>query len=146
MKNYDLSQYILREGNTMLFPLTKEELSMLAVSIDGFSHYIRLPYLAMQQKKEDLEQVCNAVDMEDDYWFLSTQWVCVDVKARAIVGFLRLETVDQFNKIIFHINDNECKGITRDDAFGLFFKFLSVNNYYNIVVEDLDKKAVANED
>ncbi len=144
MKNYDLSQYILRDGNVMLFPLTKEEMTYLLQSKDVFSSYIRLPYYAKEQNLDVLQKVCDQLDMEDDYWFLHTGWTVVDVKARAIVGFLRLEQVDQFNKIVFQVTDDKCEGIKRDDALNLFFKFLNVNNFYNIVVEDLDK-AVANE-
>ena len=144
MKNYDLSQYMLREGNTLLFPLTQEEISLLN-SKENFSYYIRLPYLAKKQSKGELDKISKNVDMENDYWFLNTQWVSVDVKAKAIVGYLRLEKIDDFNKIIVHLNDKECKSITKQDVINLFYKFLSVNQYYNIVVEDLDKKAVADE-
>ena len=80
--------------------------------------------------------------MEDDYWFLSTQWVAVDVLAKAIVGYLRLEKVDQFNKIVLQVTDEKCQSITRENVLELFYKFLSLNDFYNIIVEDIDKKVV----
>ncbi len=143
--NYDLSQYLLQDGNTLLFPLTKEEVSQLVLSVEDFSAYIRLPFYAKLQNKKSLQKVVSALDMEDNYWFLNTQWVCVDVKARAIVGLIKLEKVDQFNKIVLHVNEEKCVGITKNDVLQLFYKFLSVNNFCNIIVEDLDKKVVANE-
>lgn len=145
MKNYDLSQYVLRAGNAMIFPLTQEEVSILCDGEDAFSKYIRMPYFAKSQKVEDLQKLTNDIDMENEFWFLNTLWVSVDIKARAIIGYLRLEKVDQFNKIIFQVTDDKCESITREDIFELFYKFLIANNYYNIVYEDIDKKVVANE-
>ena len=145
MKNYDLSQYVLRAGNAMIFPLTQEEVAILCVGEADFSKYIRMPYFAKSQKTEDLQKLANSIDMENEYWFLNTLWVSVDIKARAIIGYLRLEQVAQFNKIIFQVTDDKCESITRDDVLELFYKFLTANNYYNIVYEDIDKKAVANE-
>lgn len=145
MKNYDLSQYMLRSGNVIIFPLTKDELSILSSGVDNFSSYIRMPYFAKSQVAEEVARVIDSVDMEDDYWFLNTQWVGVDIKARAIIGYLRLEKVDQFNKIVFQVTDEKCESVTREDVLELFYRFLAVNNYYNIVLEDVDKKAVANE-
>lgn len=145
MKNYDLSQYVLREGNAMLFPLTKEEISYLKFGAEVFSSYIRIPYFAKVQSVQELELLCEKLDMEDDYWFLKSQWAIVDIKARAIVGYLRLEQISNFNKIVFEVCDDKCKGIAREDALNLFVKFLSINNFYNIVLEDVDKKVVANE-
>ncbi|MBE7075037.1 MAG: hypothetical protein E7376_03570 [Clostridiales bacterium] len=145
MKEYDLSQYILRSGNVMLFPLTREEVHCLLSGVNNFVNYIRLPYFAKKQDSCELENIINAVDMENDYWFLNTQWVCVDIKARAIVGYLRLEKIEQFNKIVMQVTDESCQGITRDDVLDLFYRFLAGNDYYNIIVEDIDKKGVANE-
>lgn len=142
MKNYDLSQYVLRDGNTMIFPLTKEEVCCLLTGKQNFSSYIRLPYFAKQQTVFELKQISENVDMEDDYWFLSTQWVAVDVLAKAIVGYLRLEKVDQFNKIVLQVTDEKCQSITRENVLELFYKFLSLNDFYNIIVEDIDKKVV----
>lgn len=143
--NYDLSQYMIQNGNTLIFPLTKEEVSQLVSSVEDFSAYIRLPFYAKLQNIDSLKNILSVLNMEDNYWFLKTQWVCVDVKARAIVGLIKLEQVDQFNKIVLHVNQEKCVAITKDDVLELFYKFLSVNNFYNIIVEDLDKKVVANE-
>ena len=142
MKNIDLSQYIIRDGNTLLFPLTKEELSMLIESTDGFSKYIRMPYYATNNNFND---IYNKLDMDNDYWFLNSIWVGVDVKARAIIGTLWLEQIEQFNKIVLQVTEDKCESITKNDVLMLFYNFLNVNNYCNIIVEDLDKKVTSNE-
>lgn len=128
MKNYDLSQYVLQYGNTMLFPLTKEEILILKKDKNEFSSYIRLPFLARLQTKDELEKVYDAVDMEDEYWFLKSLWVGVDIKARAIVGYLKLEKIDEFNKIVLSINEENCVSTKRDDFLELFHNFLNLNN------------------
>lgn len=139
MKNYDLSQYMLRKENTLLFPLTQEELITLNTSVADFENYIKLPYYAKEQSKDELLKIIENVNMEDDYWFLSSQWVAVDVKAKAIVGYLRLEKVDQFNKIVLQVSEDKCSSIKRDDVLNLFYRFLAGNDFYNIVVEYKDE-------
>ena len=138
MKNYDLSQYMLREDNLILFPLTYEEIMILIDGKDKFQEYIRLPYFAKDQNKEELLSIASGVDMNDDYWFLKTQWVAVDVKERAIIARLNLKQEDIFNKIIYQINDEKCLSVKRDDVVNLFYKFLNVNNYVNIISFDVD--------
>lgn len=139
MKNYDLSKYILRDKDLMLFPLTKEEVSILKSGLVEFENYIRLPYYAKTQDENELQAIIDAVDMENDYWFLNTQWVGVDIKSRSIIGRLKLEKIDQFNKIVLQVTDEKCVSVTREDVLGLFYKFLAVNGYVNIVVQNLDE-------
>jgi len=139
MKSYDLSQYILRKNSVLLFPLTREELEMLNEDEQKFSSYIKLPYFAKNQEKNELTEIINNVDMENDYWFLKSQWVIVDVKAKAIVGYLRLTQEDIWNIIVMQITKDECKDIEREDVLGLFYRFLAGNGYPNICVKYIDE-------
>jgi len=140
MKNYDLSQYMLRKDNVLMFPLTKEELEVLRGDEGKFSRVINLPYYAKIQEKEELDTIINGVDMDDDYWFMKSQWAIVDVKVKAIVGYLRLEVQDIWNIIVLQVSEDVCKGIEREDALGLFYRFLAGNGYPNICVRHIDRR------
>jgi len=139
MKNYDLSKYLLQKDDLIIFPLTKEEVSLLKEDVDGFSKYIRISYLAKQHSEDFLEKIINNMDMEDDYWFLNSLWLCTDIKARAIIGTLNLEKADQFNIITMQVSDEHCKSVNKEDVKKLFYRFLAGNDFINIVIKDLDE-------
>ena len=99
MKNYDLSQYMIRQGNIIIFPLTKEEVLMLKNKAE-FEKYINLPYITANHSINSLESIAQSVDMQNDYWFLNSLWVAVHTKTKEIYGTLRLVQQKDVNKII----------------------------------------------
>ena len=144
MKNYDLSKYILQKDTLLIFPLTKDEVAMLMTGADKFSEYIRIPYLAKEHDDTFLNKVLQNIDMENDYWFLDSIWMCTDIKAKAIVGTVKLEKVDQFNKIVMQVNEDSCVSVTSDDVLNLFYRFLAGNGFVNIVVQTLNEVSYEN--
>ena len=135
MKNYDLSKYMIRHGDILIFPLTKEEVGILKSGVDEFSNYIRLPYITAAHHKDTLEKIENSIDMENDYWFMSSLWMIVHTKTKEIYGTLRYEKEKEFNKIIKNITLILEYQESYEDCVNLFAKFLEVNNYNNILVE-----------
>ena len=136
MKNYDLSKYMIRSGDVLIFPLTKEEVGILKNGTEEFSKYIRLPYITADHSKETLEKIENAVDMENDYWFMDSLWVATHIKTKEIYGTLRYEKDGEYNKIIKNITMILEYQESYEDCVNLFAKFLDVNNYNNILVEN----------
>ena len=139
MKNYDLSKYMIQSGEILIFPLTKEEITILKSGREEFSNYIRLPYITGVHSNNTLEKLENLVDMEDDYWFMNSLWMVVHTKSKEIYGTVRYEKEGEFNKIVKNITVLMDAQQTYEAAIDLFARFLSVNNYNNILVEqDLD--------
>lgn len=139
MKNYDLSKYMIKSGEVLIFPLTQEEITILKSGREEFSNYIRLPYITGVHSIETLEKLEKAVDMENDYWFMNSLWMVVHTKSKEIYGTIRYEKEGEFNKIIKNITVLMDAQETYEDAINLFARFLSVNNYNNLLVEqDLD--------
>ena len=136
MKNYDLSKYMIRSGDVLIFPLTKEEIGILKNSTEEFSKYIRLPYITARHHTDTLQKIENAVDMENDYWFMNSLWMVVHIKTKEIYGTLRYEKEDEFNKIIKNLTMILEYQESYEDCVNLFAKFLEVNNYNNILVEN----------
>lgn len=136
MKNYDLSKYMIRHGDILIFPLTKEEVGILKNSASEFSNYIRLPYITATHDINTLEQIESAVDMENDYWFMNSLWMVVHTKTKEIYGTLRYEKENEFNKIVKNITLILEYQESYEDCVNLFAKFLEVNNYNNILVEN----------
>ena len=135
MKNYDLSKYMIKSGEVLIFPLTQEEISILKSGMEEFSNYIRLPYITGVHSIKTLEKLEKAVDMENDYWFMNSLWMVVHTKSKEIYGTVRYEKEGEFNKIIKNITVLMDAQETYEEAINLFAKFLSVNNYNNILVE-----------
>ena len=141
MKNYDLSKYMIRHGDILIFPLTKEEVGILKGGAEEFGKYIRIPYITAMHDENTLEKIENSVDMENDYWFMDSLWMVVHTKTKEIYGTLRYEKEGEFNKIIKNITLILEYQESYEDCVNLFAKFLDVNNYNNILVET-DKNLV----
>ena len=135
MKNYDLSQYMIRHGEILIFPLTKEEVGILKSGRANFSEHIGLPYITAPHSKEVLEKIENAMDMDNDYWFMNSLWMVVHTKTKEIYGTLRYEKENEYNKIIRNVTMMFEYPDSYEGCVNLFAKFLEVNNYNNIVVE-----------
>lgn len=130
---------MIQSGEILIFPLTKEEITILKGGVEEFSNYIRLPYITGVHSNKTLEKLEGLIDMEDDYWFMNSLWLIVHTKSKEIYGTVRYEKDGEFNKIIKNICVLMDARQTYEDAINLFAKFLSVNNYNNILVEqDLD--------
>ncbi len=140
MKDYDLSQYMLRGNGFVIFPLTKVELERLGESVIEFERKLGLPYHSKRYTKGEIENISKGIDMENDYWFLDTLWVGVDFGTKSVVGSLRLIKGDNNNTVIYHHNENKCATSSRNDFLGLFQKFLEVNNFNNIVILKSDEE------
>lgn len=136
MKNYDLSKYILRSGDVLMFPITSEELQIFKDGRETFAQYIRMPYIGALVPQKKLNELLAKVDMENDYWFMDTIWMVADIKSKEIFGTIRYEKEDEFNKIVKNLTVLLDAVKTYEDAINLFARFLSVNNYNNILVED----------
>lgn len=134
MKNYDLGQYMLQTDKIVMFPITKEEIEILRKGKDDFEKHFRMPYIASDLKTEAFEQL-DILDMEDDYWFMQSLWIVVDIKAREIFGTLRYKNENDQNKIIANLTMLSDFPEACNEALNLFAKFLTVNNYTNIAVE-----------
>lgn len=135
MKNYDLSQYMIRSGDILIFPLTKEEVGILKNGVQEFSDYIRLPYITAIHSKDTLQKIEDAVNMDNNYWFMNSLWMVVHTKTKEIYGTLRYEKEDEFNKIVKNITLLLEYQESYEECVNLFAKFLHVNNYQNILVE-----------
>ena len=126
---------MLRQGDILLFPLTKEEVSMLKNKSE-FEKYIRLPYITANHAVKTLEKISSSVDMENDYWFLNSLWLAVHTKTKEIYGTIRLEKDGEFNKIIKNITLILEYQQSYLSASELFERFLTVNGFNNIVIEN----------
>lgn len=135
MKNYDLSKYMIQSGEILIFPLTKEEITILKAGREEFSKYIRLPYITGVHSNATLEKLEKLVDMENDYWFMNSLWMVVHTKSKEIYGTVRYEKEGEFNKIIKNVTILSDAQETYENALNLFARFLSVNNYNNILIE-----------
>lgn len=136
MKNYDLSQYVLREKDIIMFPLTQEETGILKSGKELFEDYIKMPYIAGMLCENVLNEIINAEDMENDYWFMNALWIVAHIPSREIFGSIRYKKEEDNNKIIKNITVlSDCQE-TYIQATELFAKFLSVNGYTNIVIEN----------
>lgn len=135
MKNYNLGEYMLTTDKIVMFPLTIEELGMLQQNKTVFEEYFKMPYITANLKNEVLEGLINGLNMEDDYWFLNSLWVVVDIKAREIYGTIRYEKCGDDNKIITNLTLLSDFPEACDEALNLFAKFLVVNGYKNIIVQ-----------
>lgn len=136
MKNYDLSEYVLRDGDVIMFPLTKQEISILAEGRNEFEKYFKMPFVAGYHGKDVLTRIANGVNMDNDYWFMDSLWIVVDAKSKEIYGTIRYEKNGEVNKIIKNITLFIDAVETYNKAIELFARFLSVNNYLNIVIEE----------
>ena len=139
MKEYDLSKYILQNDTLFIFPLTKDEVQILKQGAEEFSGYIKIPYLAKIHSGEFLDVIFNNISMDDDYWFLNSIWMCVDTKARAIVGTVKLDSDKTSTRMLFQVSENACASVSKNDVQKLFYRFLSGNEYQNIVAIDMDE-------
>ena len=139
MKKIDLSEYILQKDNLLVFPLTKDEIRILRHSKDEFSTYIKIPYLAHTHNDIFLEKVINNINMDDNFWFLNTIWVCVDILAKSIVGTVKLESANENNKIIYLINEKNCVSTNKKQITDLFYAFYDANGYKNISTHNLNE-------
>ena len=135
MKNYNLGEYMLTTDKIVMFPLTIEELMLLKENRNGFESYFKMPYITANLKNEVLECLINGLNMDDDYWFLNSLWVVVDIKAREIYGTIRYEKCEDINNIITNLTMLSDFPEACDEALNLFAKFLIVNGYKNIVVQ-----------
>lgn len=136
MKNYDLSQYMIRHGEILIFPITKEEVGILKNNRADFSVHLGIPYITSPHSKKTLEQIENKVDMENDYWFMDTLWMVVHTKTKEVYGTLRYEKDGESSKIIKNITMLFEYPDSYEGCVNLFAKFLEVNNYKNITVEE----------
>ena len=119
-----------------MFPITSEELEIFKNGRETFGKYIRMPYVGALIRPEKIDEFLNKVDMDNDYWFMDTLWMVADIKSKEIFGTIRYEKEDEFNKIVKNLTVLLDAVNTYEDAINLFARFLSVNNYNNILVED----------
>ena len=136
MKNYDLSQYMIRHGEILIFPITKEEIGILKSGKENFSKHLGIPYITAPHNIDVLNFIENKTNMENDYWFMDTLWMVVHTKTKEIFGTLRYEKDGEYNKIIKNLTMILEYPESYEDCVNLFAKFLDVNNYRNIVVEN----------
>ena len=134
MKKYDLGEYMLTTDKIVMFPITIEELKVLRESKQKFEEYFKMPYITADLIDEVLDGVINNLDMDNEYWFLNSLWIVVDIKAREIYGTIRYEKCGDENKIITNLTLLSDFPEAYDQSINLFAKFLIVNNYKNIVV------------
>jgi len=127
---------MLKTNKIIMFPITKEELEVLKNSRDQFETYFKMPFIASELHQEVFANLLNNLDMENDYWFMNTLWVVVDIKAREIYGTIRYEKCQEANKIIANLTMLSDFPEACDEALSLFAKFLTVNNYDNILIEN----------
>lgn len=136
MKNYDLSQYVLRQGDIIMFPLTKDEVLLLKNGKQQFEEYFKMPYVAGQLATGQMQSILNNLNMLDDYWFLNSLWVVMHAPSKEIFGTIRYLKQDNTSKVIKNITVlSDCQE-TYLQATELFVRFLSVNNFKNIVIEN----------
>lgn len=136
MKNYNLGEYMLTTDKIVMFPLSLEELELLTKNKQEFEKYFNMPYITADLKNEVLNNLINCLDMDDEYWFLHSLWIVVDIKAREIYGTIRYEKCGEINKLITNLTLLSDFPEACDDALNLFAKFFVVNGYKNIVVEN----------
>ena len=135
MKNYDLSQYMLRRGDVVMFPITRDEIGILKSGRESFESYFKMPYVAGEFNENGLTAIQNRVDMENDYWFMDSLWIATDVKSKEIFGTLRYEKFEDINKIMINLTVFLDEQNLYEEAINLFADFLSVNGYKNLQIE-----------
>lgn len=135
MKNYDLSQYMLRRGDILIFPITNEEIGILKNGRTSFEEHFKMPYVAGEFQTERLNEIQRRVDMENDYWFMNSLWIVVDIKSKEIFGTLRYQKCGDKSKVLINLTVFLDAQNLYEEAINLFVDFLSVNGYKNIEIE-----------
>lgn len=134
MKNYDLSQYMLRRGDIILFPITQEEVGILKQGKEAFEKYIRMPYVTGVIATDIVEGIESSINMDDDYWFMNTLWIVAHIPSKEIFGTIRYKSVGEESRVITNVTMLSDVPDTYEGAIKLFVDFLSVNNYKNIAI------------
>lgn len=86
-----MENLIYNDGKVIVFPISGEELEILSVSKQQFSHHININYICEDfEPTENLKQRAEFLKLNQDNFANNTYWVVVKIDERAIVGYMVL--------------------------------------------------------